>query len=850
MSGLSFGEPMRLLLLLLVPLAVWIDLRRPWAGGRGVGIALRAALLGLVGIALAEPQWESPAPGQRGVVILDGSDSLPVAALESAWGEIAAAHEALPPEDQAALVLAGAHPILAVPMGEAWPATRPAHPAPGASALGAALDLARALVPADRPGTVQLWSDGLDTENRLAEAAARLATAGLPLQLHPLSPAVGLAQLVDIELDTPTVAPGATLAGAVHWRPGPATGPLHLLLDGAPLAEIPLSEGAPLPFTAALPPDLAPGLHLLSAELEGDGIEIGLPARAPPRVLLVAADPVEDEALYRVLSAEGLEVERAAPARAPADLAPFDLVILADTPVGGQVAPERPRLAPATLAALGPWVRAGGGLLVLGGPHAYDLGGYEGSLLDPLLPVIAEPPGQEREDAATLVIALDKSASMAARAAAGADPAQDLTSRMLGGNPEGSKIRLVAQAAVAASRRLRDQDQVGILAIDAEARWALPIHPASDHAAVESAILRIKAGGGGIYLLNALEAAQVFLERPTTPLRHLLLFADAADVSQKQAEIAGRTHSALDVVSSLAEAGVTVSVIGIGSESDQDVPYLKELAQRGHGRFHLTADYSQLAELFVAETEQVVSRSLEEEEIRPRLRVGDPAFEGVDLSRAPALLGRNKVTARARARTLVESTTGAPLFVSWRLGLGEVVAVATDAGGRWGKRWRGWSGYARLWTQLARGLARDPAAMPEGLRLAVVGRTVELERREPGGLSGAGPLPDVQLEVDGERRPLSLRLKEPGLWRGPLDLLPGTRFGVEALVGGVPLASVEGVAPPSPERGATAAADLSGLPIGVPRAPARHRLPFGPWVLGLALCLLPLDALLRRGARF
>ena len=43
-----------------------------------------------------------------------------------------------------------------------------------------------------------------------------------------------------------------------------------------------------------------------------------------------------------------------------------------------------------------------------------------------------------------------------------------------------------------------------------------------------------------------------------------------------------------------------------------------------------------------------------------------------------------------------------PLLISWRYGLGRVIAFTSDLTGRWGKDWVKWEGFPRWVSQLAR----------------------------------------------------------------------------------------------------------------------------------------------------
>ena len=68
--------------------------------------------------------------------------------------------------------------------------------------------------------------------------------------------------------------------------------------------------------------------------------------------------------------------------------------------------------------------------------------------------------------------------------------------------------------------------------------------------------------------------------------RHIVLFADAAD-----AEEPGDYQRLLATLKPL---GITVSVIGLGSELDSDAAFLKDVAARGEGRIHFTASVDEL----------------------------------------------------------------------------------------------------------------------------------------------------------------------------------------------------------------------------------------------------------------
>ncbi len=129
----------------------------------------------------------------------------------------------------------------------------------------------------------------------------------------------------------------------------------------------------------------------------------------PATILLVNATGGPDN-LSRALSAGKLSVDSIAPSAFPRDLAAltaYRAVILENVPAG--------QLGPAALEALVHFsTDLGGGLLLTGGGGSFGVGGYFKSALDPYLPVSMELKNEHRKLSLAMVVALDRSGSMAA----------------------------------------------------------------------------------------------------------------------------------------------------------------------------------------------------------------------------------------------------------------------------------------------------------------------------------------------------------------------------------------------------------------------------------------------------
>ncbi len=827
------------LALLLLPLAVGLGLLDGWrAPGRRrrFGAALRGLLLCLLVLALARPVLRSTTPLPQSLHLVDVSDSIPPSEQARALAAVRAAAAA---GGAHRLVLFAEDALLSPIDGqiEARAATLPG----AGTDLDGGLALALAALPPTGAARLWLYSDGEATTPLSATTRAALEARGLAIDPVPLDPSSLAPPLISLSLPTAPLAPGATARLQVTVAGGPAgrTGTLTLRLDGdvklQPVLQLAAGETRVLELDVEIPQNEDQGLISVEVELDGDRILGALRRRQAPVAWLVGSRAAELSVLSAALSAEGFQIRQILPGDLAEDgLADVDLVVLAGPPTAA--GPGRPAaLPPGFVAALDPYVRSGGGLLVTGGEFAYDQGGWDRSPLAALLPVRLDPQGEEEDATLTLIIALDKSGSMAQSAVATAGrTAADIGARMGTRSGGGSKIQVVARAAIAAVELLRPEDSVGVLGVDTKPTWAVPLQSAAQRVRVMDGILGIGAGGGGIFVYSALQEARSAFQRSQSRLRHLILFADTSDVGEQDDPVSG--ESALRLVGRMAdEDGITLSVIGIGRDGDKDAAFLRELARRGKGRFVRTDSVNGLKTLFMAETERVLGEGLEETRpFRPQVVGAHPALAGVDLGRAPALGGMNRVLRQDRARTLLTGPDDRPLLAHWRLGLGQVAAWTADTGHRWARGWPAWEGSQRLWTQLARALARDEDGVADFI-LEREGEEVFFTRRGPDGLSQPSPGLRVVLEVGGQERLLDPIPDEPGRSRLRLAVPEGEAFRLAIQDDDGPLASLEGRGLPSPERRsqAVATAALNRLArTGTPAPDAPAPRPLARLLLG------------------
>ncbi|MEX1366156.1 MAG: VWA domain-containing protein [Nannocystaceae bacterium] len=864
----------------LLPVLVW-DAVRSWGGGtagarvgrRLAGAGLRLLILASLAAALADPRLHRNDNVAHVIMVVDRSASIPDDALESAMDRIEQLRADLGEEVRVGLVLFDDDPEVAVFPGDPWDLPDPLRGEPiEVSDIDEALQLALGLIPADEGGEIVLFSDGRATAGGGAAGSSIAAERGIVVDTVPLRPHRDDPAVTAVALDQRDTRPGATVEGHVEidGAARASAGTVEIRLGGEVIAtrrvEIGAEQTVEVPFSHQLDARAEPGTTTVEATFVPDdaGTDADLANNTgaatlvvgePPTVRLIAGSEPDAESLSRALRAERMDVEIVLVeqlTREHADFSGIDLVVLANAPAG--IGPGGKAMDKDLIDSLGRYVDAGGGLVVLGGPMAYDMGGYAYTDLARVLPGRLAQVDPEIESAATIVIILDKSGSMGAYAGLSK-----------------TKMELADEGAAASVRLLRPFDQVAVMSVTEEVFWEVELQPVHSPKAIENKILSIRAGGGGIFVYTSLEAARDVMKRVDTPLRHVILFSDAADSEEQIKGVAFGRYGSGPTAESLAEQmfdqGITTSVIGIGEDYDSDTQFLKDLAKAGGGRFYLTSDAAKLRGLFVEETERLVDTSLHEAKFRPTVRSPHPAIAGIEYESGPQLRGYQEMEPRSTAQVVLAGPNGDPLLTTWRYGLGQVAAWASDSGPRWSEDWLTWDGYGKQWTQVARWALRSREGDETAIEVDFAGGRAEVRvaRRGKDGLTlDEGGL-RAKIDDGTDVSEVALRSDEPGLWTSRVRTRSDRTYRVEVVDDeGKVLATDTFAPPPSPERrhrtidGAwldALSARTGGQrePTGLSPEPSAsvttHVQRLWPWLVLLALALLPLDALLRRPGR-
>ena len=822
-------------------------------------VVLRTSTLVLVLLALAALAVRAPSRAGTVVVVADRSKSMPPGSDPAHKEIIDILQSQMGADDRLAVVSFGQTVAVeqAAENGKFAGFTR--EVGPDASNLGEAVETALSLVPKDAPGRVLVLSDGRwtgrDPTDLAAVAAGRNVSVDYRLRGRPAAGDLAVARV-----DAPSaVAPGeGFLLNAWVQAPIEQTVKFEVTRGSTVIAagEKPLTAGLNrLTFRDRATEPGSQGYQIRVTASDADPVPENNTARVlvgvtgPRPVLHVTPGPTSG--LTSLLKAGGLDVRATKPDPTLftlEGLSKYSSVLLENTPAD--------KVGTRGLDTLAVWLRASGsGLMTTGGRQSYGPGGYYKSPLEPILPVSMELRQEHRKLALAIVVALDRSGSMAVPVPGGK-----------------VKMDLANLGTAEVLDMLGPSDEFGCIAVDSAPHVVTELAPVTDKDATRGKVLSIQSMGGGIFVYEALAAAAAMIQDAKAGTKHIVLFADAAD-----AEEPGKY---VDLLEQTKKAGITVSVIGLGSPSDKDAGLLEDVANRGGGRLFITDKPEELPRLFAQDTFVVARNSFLDDPVRLKPTAGLTALAGRAFALNQPIGGYNLCYLRPTATpaAVTQDEYQAPAVASWQAGAGRVVCYTGEADGKYAGAFAKSAEAGEFYTSLARwaagqvGPLTDNMAVTQEVRNGVNRVRLHLDpdrkadpfagtprvttlRAKPGGAAATEELPltwtgpdtlSAEVPLDGEATALST-VSVPGQKPQALPpvCLPYSPEYAPAVTGPGEAdrgrAALERLARAT---GGVERVELSGVWKDLPRRPRVYLL--APWLLLAATVSLLLEVLERR----
>lgn len=565
----------------------------------------------------------------------------------------------------------------------------------------------------DAPDTkVVLISDGRATEGDALGAANQLAMRGV--KIHAL--AVGRQRpvkprLISVEPPLPAQVGVKTGMRVIVEATAAETMMLTLrdsrgnLLDQC---RLPCSgrKAAMLHFTPR-----SPGVetYVVQVELQtdkaarsysqdpGDQCETLVYVDGPPRILLCDVFPEEAQPLRRALEPLHVPVDVVAPADWPSDLSPYAAVIISDWSGKELTAPQREALAYHV-------EEAGCGLVFIGGGNVLA-SRWQKNELRQLLPVgLLERPARvvKKTAPASVCFVLDRSASMS------------LPMTSSGGLV--SKLDLVKASVISSIQCLPEKSQVAIVVFDDKSNVVLSPTSTDERKDIQDIVERIQVGGGTNMAPAIDRGIELLAKMPGD--RYLVVLTD------------GQTESPLfvswdDLVAGATSANVSWTSIAVGADADTDL--MENLAKTAGGKYAFCGTADRIPQVFVQHAKAIRRIATEKQEpFQPRKGPQFDRLKNVTIDGMPLLQGSVPAKGRNGVDVLLLSDKGQPLLAQWQFGLGKVIAFTSDAKAGWARDWVTWPKYSTLWIQLVQNVLRPDQPFHVKMRHRMAGRQMQL----------------------------------------------------------------------------------------------------------------------------
>jgi Mg-chelatase subunit ChlD len=746
--------------LFLLAIPMWFAYRR-WGQVAGVTGAIRVALLVVLLVAIAGPRVNWGGHGIDVIIVADRSRSLPADADPRIRELIEIVYHGRRSGDRVGLVTFGSKPAVESLLSEESSlGSYTKEILPDGSDLGEALQTALNLVVPDRPARILVLSDGEANGASPTSAARRALEMGVPIDFREFPrPRTGDVAVESLQLPE-TIAPREPFQYVVWIYSGrDAAGKVTVLRDGESIAQDKTDRQFALGMNQLVFRDLLEegGLHNYEVRVDvpddplmqnnrGAGV---VRVDAGPRLLVLNSDGHDDN-FVRALRSGRIAVDVAASREAslsPESLDRYRAIVLENV-----VAADFGRL---KMERLAQYVEdLGGGLLITGGERSFGTGGYFKSPLDDVLPVSMEMREEHRKMRLAMAIALDRSGSMAVTVKGGK-----------------SKMHLANLGTAEAIRMLSPGDNVAVIAIDSSPHVIQVLTALDDPETIIQKVTGIESMGGGIFVYEALLAAGQQLLTSEQSTRHIILFSDAND-SEEPGDYPR-------LLGEFEKAGITTSVIGLGTPSDKDSKLLEDIARLGHGNILFTDDAEELPRLFTQDTMSVARSSFIKKDsatqpagIPGQIMASAQLMGELASGGFPNADGYNLSYLKPDATLGVVSLDeyAAPWSAFWYRGLGRVAAITLEVDGQYSGAFGTWDEYADFLITHARWLLGGDAPDDIYLNLQRDGQnavvSVELDPDRPAKLTADAPILSYLAPAEDREQPVDVPLQ----WTGPNTL--------------------------------------------------------------------------------
>lgn len=718
---LTFGEPVYLLLLLVLIPALWLLSFRSLAGlGRGrrfAALVFRSLVLTAIVAALAEVQPERTSERVTVMFLLDQSESIPQTKrqlmLDYVVQEVAK-HRNDERGDQAGVIIFGWDALVEIPpFADDLPAVGELESARelrrDGTNLAAALKLAQASFPEDSAKRIVVVTDGNENIGNARAIAPILAEQGIGVDVVPIQLGERGEVAVEKVVLPSNVRRGQTLRTNIvlhNFGESPVSGKVALsrklgtqetLLEEFDVTLKPgknvftvdepeVSSAGAFTYDATFTPATAADDRLIENNTASGFTFV----RGRGRVLLIEdwEHPGDFDYLVNRLRANELEVEVMGTDQlftSLAELQSYDAVILANVPrSSGESANAVTSFSDEQIAMLVQNTEhMGCGLVMLGGANSFGAGGWANTELEKAMPVDFTIQNARIQAVGALVMMMH-------------------ASEMAQGNYWQKVIGIEALKA------LGPMDYCGVIHWDdrlgrEDWLWARPrglaqVGGGATRRTMLSQLTRMSPGDMPDFD-PAMRMALAGLKGVNAAIKHVIIISDGDPSEPTPATIAAYQ-----------QANIQISTVAVGTHGPPGSTPLQDIATQTGGKYYVVTNPKSLPRIYQREVRRVSRPLVYEPEggVSPQV-VYDHEVHGLAGEPLPPISGF--VLTTVKKNPLVEVTIRSPrptgeenstIQAAWTYGLGRTVVFTSDAGARWTNSWTDWEHYDKFFTQMVR----------------------------------------------------------------------------------------------------------------------------------------------------
>lgn len=721
---LSFEHPTYLLLMLALPILWLIGFRALGVLGntrRVLSLGLRTLVWTVMVFALAGVQLVRVSDRVTVMYVLDQSESIPNAKRQVMLAYVKAnvnRHRDGRRGDRAGIIVFGRDASVAIqPLDDGVYLDHLESEIGGRDAtnLESALNMAQATMEDDTARRIVVVTDGNENLGQARKLVARVAAAGIGIDVVPVMLSARSEVLVD-KIDLPSnirkgqpfearivitnysdAADGEPTRGKIRVKQKVGSSETILLEQ-----DITLSVGKnvfPLRHTIDRPAPYIYTAEFIPASKDDDGLRKNNSATAythvqgKGRVLLIEdrTKTGDFDLLVDRLRDNDIEVVTQTNDNlfgSLAELQAYDAVILAGVPrVSGGSDNEIVSFTDSQIEML---VRntqqLGAGLLMIGGPEAFGAGGWTGSEIEKAMPVDFKIKNAKVQAVGALALIMH-------------------ASEMADGN---HWQKVICKSAI---EQLGPSDLAGVLhwnfSGDAwlwggDPAWKGLMEVGANRRAMLARISKMTPGDMPQFD-PAMKMAAKSLSNAPASVKHCIIISDGDPSDPRPGTI-----------KAFKDANISISTVAVASHGLAGSQRLQKIATDTGGKYYSVKSGKALPRIFQREARRVSKPLVYEPPggAIPEVIFPHAMLDGIDRV-LPPITGFVMTQAKDSplAQILIQSPKpdqpeNATILAAWTYGLGRTAVLTTDAGARWASAWNDWGDYDKFYSQLVRWLMR------------------------------------------------------------------------------------------------------------------------------------------------